>query len=110
MDLNIFRLINEVVEMVNDVRSIKKVSPLSLQQNNKQFEILSFFLIVRRISLLDEVYEKLLTKSQLIGITKEMPKVTFFNFLLHFYLRILSENYHVSKGVQRLFPPTVYYR
>lgn len=44
MDLNIFPLINEVVEMVNDVRSTKKVSPLSLQQNNKQFEIFSFFL------------------------------------------------------------------
>lgn len=82
--------------------------PYNRITNNLRFFL--FFLIVRRISLLDEVYEKLLTKSQLIGITKEMLKVTFFNFLLHFYLRILSENYHVSKGVQRLFPPTVYYR
>lgn len=34
MDLNIFRLINEVVEMVNDVRSTKTVSPLSCKQND----------------------------------------------------------------------------
>lgn len=44
MDLNILRLINEAVEMVNDVQSTKEVSQLSLKQNNKLFEIFFCFL------------------------------------------------------------------
>lgn len=108
MGLNILPLINEVVEMVNDIRSTKKVSPLSLQQNNKRFEI--FFLTVRRISLLDKMYEKTVDKIATDRNHEGNAKGQFCNFLLLFYLRILSENYHVSKDVRRLFLLTIYYR